>query len=398
MINKHKQARKQKRKVWKKIITTYANNSDADKPLNYPKLSKYEKKKAYKYRKSLKINGKSLGKKENIKNRKTIELKENIDFEENVESIVAVTKDVNHYIKKYLHLGFSLDHKHINTITVGGLLYLVGQISKITSAKYNDGEHHLKYNKKLGLKNDERIRYLFHQIGYWSYFRIPRPYALDKCAKSNYFLSIETDTKSNVDLLNKIKYFVNDNINLITNDYDIEYQFDDIIKEAMGNSIEHAYPDDFEELGKTKGKWWICGHYDKQKETLELVLYDYGVGIRESMKLNLGEDAKIAFIDTMKDKVLSDADLIEMAINGDLSKYKNYQEEDRGKGFKKFKKFAKSTGYDCELTLVSNTGKYKISYNAATKAEIPVKTKLSSNIDGMLVKWKIYLNKGAVNG
>ena len=111
----------------------------------------------------------------------------------------------------------------------------------------------------------------------------------------------------------------------------------------MGNALEHAYPDNFSELGKIKGKWWICGHYDKIHEIIDLVFYDYGVGIRRSMKYNLGEDADIAFVDRIKDArpFKSDADLIEMAIDNGLSKYKNYLDHDRGKGFKRFKDLQK---------------------------------------------------------
>lgn len=164
----------------------------------------------------------------------------------------------------------------------------------------------------------------------------------------------------------------------------------------MGNSIEHAYPDNFSELGKQKGKWWICGHYNKRNKSLELVFYDYGIGIRNSMKYNLGEEADIVLFDRIKNaSIRTDADLIEIAINGDLPKYKNYSEHDRGKGFKRFKNFAKASGFDCELTIVSNNGKYKFRYNSKTKEEIVDKSKLSGNIDGMLIKWKINLNTGS---
>lgn len=398
MTNKHKQDRKIRRIIWKKIKKEAERSSNLSlKPKNYKKLKIYELRK----RKRLSVFNKKNGysKHHNLLNhdRKVIELEKHIDFENHMENMVKLTNDINNYISKYIRFNFSIDHKKIESISIGGLLYLVGQISKATAARYHDGDHHVKFNPSFGLQDDMRIRYLFDRIGYWRYFGITNPYPIDESIKENYFLSIQTSTKSNIDLLNEIKKFINENVDFIKKDYEIEYQFDDAIKEAMGNSIEHAYPKGFSEVGKLRGKWWICGHYNKINQSIELVFYDYGVGIRNSMKYNLGVEAERVFWDRIKDAPIfkSDADLIEMAINEDLSKYKNYVDHDRGKGFKRFKNFAKSSGFDCELTIVSNTGKYKMSYNAQTKSESIQKSKLSANIDGMLIKWKIDLKKGS---
>lgn len=388
MINKHKQKRMKKRSIWKKID----HDKNFIKPLYYDKLKLYENRKAKKFRKYKNTKTSITNYKDNQEETK-IKLHKHIDFEDNIENLVTITKDIDNFMKSSLKEKFSIDHKKIETITIGGLLYLVGQISKITTAKYNDGKYHLKYNKKIGLKNNDRIKYLFYKIGYWNYFGISKPYKLNQGAMDNYFLSIETSNISNVDLLNKIKRFINDNVNFLQDDYSLEYQFDDTIKEAMGNSIEHAYNHDFSELGKERGKWWICGHYDKQNNSLELVFYDYGIGIRNSMKYNLGTEADRVLMDKIKDSSRSDADLIEIAINGNLTKYEKYKKHDRGKGFKRFKNFAKASGFDCELTIVSNTGKYKLSYNGSSKTETVSKTKLSGNIDGMLIKWKINLKR-----
>jgi len=142
----------------------------------------------------------------------------------------------------------------------------------------------------------------------------------------------------------------------------------------------------------TKGKWWICGHYDNIDKTLELVFYDYGIGIRESMKKNMGEEAERRLIDKFSDKFINnDADLISIAIEGKLSKYKRYKERDRGKGFQRFKDFAKSSGFDCNLNVVSGNGSYKYLYSGNTKEEHIEKKQLSNSIDGMLIKWKIKL-------
>jgi len=398
MLSKHKQIRQKRRKVWLRLLKAKNINKNFNRPKNYYDLKKYITRK----RKILTRLNKHLGRSNHEKleepNRDIIHLDSHIDFEENIDTIVNLTKKVNKHIAKYVRFNFSVDHKKIESISVAGLLYLVSQISKITEAKFHDGAHHVIFNPEYGLKNDMRIRHLFDQIGYWRYFGIFKPpYAIDKSIEENYFLSIRTSTESEFNLLNDIKKFINNNVDILKSDYKIEYQFDDAIKEAMGNSLEHAYPNDFHEAGKIKDTWWICGHYDKINQAIELVFYDYGIGIRKSMNYNLGEDANIALFDRIKDASIfkSDADLIEMAINEGLSKYKNYLDHDRGKGFKRFKNFAKVSGFDCELTIVSNSGKYKMSYNASKDTEQVEKSKLSGDIDGMLITWKINLKMGA---
>jgi hypothetical protein len=237
------------------------------------------------------------------------------------------------------------------------------------------------------------LKYLFKKIGYWDYFGISHPYKISDQIINNYFLSIESSTTSEINLLNKIKQFVKQNVDFL-DDYSIEYKFDDILKEAMGNSLEHAYPDEFDSFGKEKNRWWVCGHYNKVDKSLELVFYDYGVGIRNSMRRNLGNEAKRAMFDKIQDTVLrSDADLIQMAIHSDLSKYKNYKEQDRGKGLKRFKDFAESTGCSTEFTLISNKGKYKFRYDSINGDNEEIKTDLTEAIDGTLIKWKIRLEE-----
>ena len=385
-VLKKKQQRMSRRKKWKKYLKMKSENDLFIKPLNYQKLKKYEDRK-----KRNTIKGKS------DKRINDIKLPSKIDFEENIENVISVSDQIKNYMQSHIKGSFRIDHSNITSASIAGMLYLVGQVSRLSLGGNFKTKNRLKYNKHYGLKSsDDRLKYLFYQIGYWEYFGIKKPYTTEQSIKDNYFLSIESNYKSDILLLNKIKKFIKEKVSIFDS-YIKEYKFDDAIKEAMGNAIEHAYTDDFEEVGKVKGKWWICGHYDNINKTLELVFYDYGIGIRESMKKNMGEEAERRLIDKFSDKFIkNDADLIGIAIDGKLSKYKKYKERDRGKGFQRFKDFAKSSGFDCDLTVASGNGSYKYSYLHDEEKESVNKKSLSNSIDGMLIKWKIKI--GDKNG
>lgn len=380
-VPSHKQIRLQRRKKWKKILKTKELTQDYFiKPKGYQKLKKYEQRK--RRNRSSRVVANHLS---------DIELHSKIDFDENISSVFSVTKQIDKYLFSHLKGNFRVNHRDLKAVSLDGLLYLVSQISKIKKVKEKESsKRKLKYNKHLGLKSaSQELKYLFYTIGYWDYFGIKKPYSISQDIKENYFLSIESNTKSDFDLLNKIKKFVKSKVSMF-DDYALEYKFDDAIKEAMGNAVEHAYTDDFAAIGKDKGRWWICGHYDNVSKSLQIIFYDYGIGIRESIAKNMGEEAKRYLLDKLSEHFIkSDADLIEMAIEGKLSKYKNYKEHDRGKGFKRFQDFAKSSGMDCELQIVSGKGKYTFNFDKIMKNENVAKRNLDDKIDGMLIKWTI---------
>lgn len=378
MKSKQNIKRASRRKFYKNFISLLKKYPNIDKPKKYETIKKYE----------LRKNRKNSNKLNEVP--KPIILSKKIDFEKNIDNLVKITEQVDGYINKSLKYNFIIDHSKIEDISIGGILYLVGQVSKIRRAKYGMKNTKLKYMERYGLnKKYHKLKYFFYKSSYWHYFGITKPYKIKDKMSKDYFLSIETDIKSNMSSLNKIKDFINSKLDFLKNDYKLEYKFDDIVKEAMGNSIEHAYPESINHKYREKGKWWICGHYNDIDKSLEIVLYDYGVGIRESMKIILGEESERTLFDKAKDTYKNDSDLIEMAVNGNLSKYKNYKDRDRGKGFKRFKEFVISIGYSCDLTISSGKGRYKIMYDNGTKIEKIEKMSLNRKIDGTLVKWKI---------
>lgn len=349
------------------------------RPIDFNKIRRYEKRKS------------KIAKKPNTPPLSNLELGIKIDFEDNINNLFNISKQFKKYINSHIKKGFKINHNELKEVSIDGLLYLVSQITKITHIKKNKSKSkELKYNKRFGLQNaDDKLKYLFHSIGYWNYFGIKKPYKIPQNIEDNYFLSIKSSTTSDIKSLNYIKNFIKDKVSIF-NEYELEYKLDDAIKEAMGNALEHGYPKDFKEIGKDKGRWWICGHFDKKTRILQIIFYDYGVGIRESISRNMGKNAEKETWDKISDNIFkNDADLIEDAVQGQLSKYKNYLERDRGKGFKRFQNLAESLNLNCELKVISGKGKYIFTYDKIAKNKDTNKYELDNSIDGMLIMWKI---------
>lgn len=352
------------------------------------------------------IHGRKKRQKYKIHEAKEICFASRLNFEKDIDGILEIAPEIDEYLKISRNNKILLNHSRINDISIGALLYLVGQISRISRILSSSNRQGLKYRSDLGInKNNERLKYLFNKIGYWRYFGITQaPYKINNSLNDSYFLDIQSATDAGLTLLTQVKQFIANHTTLFEAGYEIEYGFDDILKEAMGNSLEHAYPaDGFNNAAKERGRWWICGHYDKTKQILEIVCYDYGVGIRNSIDINLHKTKSDGIMSRANEilqitlnKINSyienndDASLIEMAIDGEIPKYgTNLEQRDRNKGFKRFKNFAIQCGYDCELVIASGKGKYKFCYNSDTKKQNTEKTPLSGNIDGMFIKWKL---------
>jgi hypothetical protein len=55
----------------------------------------------------------------------------------------------------------------------------------------------------------------------------------------------------------------------------------------------------------------------------------------------------------------------------------------------RFQNFAKNSGMDCELMIVSDKGKYLFSFDKINNNEEVIKENFDNSIDGMLIKWNI---------
>ena len=387
-MTNNKKRRTERRKKWKKHEKILKQQKDSGDYKGYTLPKEFMSLKKYEYRKSRKV-----GKKPNKKKPNIINLPDMFDFGNNIEKVVQTTSDIENYVSNPLiaMLNFSINITNTQRMSLAGVLYLVGQMSKMIYAKYKISKKTLYYNGDAPRSMDEKTKFLLSKIGYWEHFGVSTPYELDDDTKDNYFLKIITDNKRSTKSVETLRIFFEKHTNFFGDNYNLIYRFDDAIQESLANSVEHAYGDNYNKRGIETGKWWLCGHYDKEDNSIILVAYDYGMGIRKSVTRHLNEEADLGLKDRFGNFVKSDAKIIKMGVDRDLAKYKQYKEGGRGQGLKKFKEFAIEAGYDCELTIVSAKGKYNFKYNVVKQKQEDNLTTLSNPIDGTLIKWKLKL-------
>lgn len=372
--------REYRRRKWKRYKQLKSQNLKFKKCVDWLKIKKYENKKRAKYLKSHTNN--------NID--KMLIIPSNLDFKTNINDVKLLTDRVKQYLQLSYH-HTRIDLSQLNTISINGLMYLISKIDTIQNRKAQTRFNLIskfKYNPKYGLnKNNDKLKYLLYKIGYWDYFGIPKPYEINSTLDEEYFLSIKSDTISKSEYVAELREFISKKVHFLKNDIIQDY-FDDAITETMSNSVEHGYID--QTSYRVKGKWWLCGHYDKNNEYLEFSFRDYGVGLRRTLEYNSDNGVK-SFFRSIMNTNKSDSEIIKLLVNDKLPKYKGKKDKVRGYGFKKFKEFAQNISYDCEMKIVSGNGRYDYKHYAVSGNDEEILTDMNFKIDGFLISWKIYL-------
>ncbi len=358
-------------------------------------IKRYRLKKLKKHSKTLKFK-KEHNKvyKENIY-KPFIKLGSVIDFEKNVDNIKKMNYDFIE-AKKVHRTSIRINLSKIKEISINGLIYFISHVDMLSNSRlYNryNVKKDLKYNYKYGINpNNEKLKFQFLKIGFWDYFHIKEPYEVKIDTQNDYFLKIQTDTTVKTKYVAELRNFITSIVPFIKDEIIQEY-FEDALTEVMANSVEHAY---IEEIPYTKkGKWWLCGHYNKLNNCLEFSFRDYGVGLRKTLEYNTSDIIQRYFRE-IGYKLKSDSEIISLLVNNKIPKYRNNKQKLRGYGFKKFKEFANNIGYNCEMKILSGKGKYKYSFNATTKQKYEKLEDLDFNLGGFLISWKIFINDGVI--
>jgi hypothetical protein len=147
------------------------------------------------------------------------------------------------------------------------------------------------------------------------------------------------------------------------------------LKEAMGNSEEHAYikPGD---LPTMKGRWWVIGYIDPSAHEMMITFFDQGIGIPKTLDVQLFD-----VIAGLKQLSWGPTDGNMIAAATELHRTSTGQ-AGRGKGFRDMKKFV-DTCQDGELSVRSNRGAYRY-----TKGNEKISDE-SHSIGGTIIEWRV---------
>jgi hypothetical protein len=155
------------------------------------------------------------------------------------------------------------------------------------------------------------------------------------------------------------------------------------LTEAMGNAVEHAYPEDFKRNKKDTciPKWWRAGFKVNEDNMVIMILYDQGAGIPNTLKTNWKE--KLDALASVLTRDPYDDEKIALAMEKGRTSTKV---KGRGQGSFDMQKLIRESS-DGILSIFSYKGAY--SYFNSGKYET---FNLDHYLEGTLIVWRICLN------
>lgn len=255
----------------------------------------------------------------------------------------------------------SINHSKIQTIDNVSILLLTAGVNGIFDDKK------LIKNKKLA--PNKEINERLSAIGYWEALCVNPPISnkdLDYLKIRNHD-GEKIDNNLHTDILD---FFIkHHNIPEIYRD-----NLFDAIYEAMVNTKEHAY-------SGTKRNLWFLGAYDKDKDEIEFLIYDKGMGIFKSLETSNKMLAK-----TLKryKRMFGKDKTLEILCTTNLSKHKKTDKK-RGLGMKTYKEFVDSIKSGTENAYAS----LEVATDNLLYASGEGVVKMNAGIEGTLIRWRI---------
>ena len=154
----------------------------------------------------------------------------------------------------------------------------------------------------------------------------------------------------------------------------------DSVSEAICNTINHAYPEHILNDPMSEKKWWMFAQ--QHNSNLEIVVYDLGVGIPNSLRSK--PELKEWLISRITKHRKKDSYLLSVAIESPRTVTRLPY---RGKGLPEMLQFAQGRGVG-GFIIYSQRGQY--GYDAAKKMHIV--NDLTSLVKGTLLRWSIPLD------
>jgi hypothetical protein len=150
--------------------------------------------------------------------------------------------------------------------------------------------------------------------------------------------------------------------------------------EAINNCKGHAYPDQPMKLEPVERRWWSAGAFDVSDNTLNIVVYDQGVGIPKTLRKRPFIEAILKLCPPEQ----TDADVIAGAVEFGRS---SVEASERGNGLARMFELVKELPKSY-MRIVSGRG--KVTFKASGKINREI---LSNPFTGTLICWSLKLPK-----
>ncbi len=329
----------------KKFLTHFERRAADEK---YKKFSRYNKNKKIHINYSRSKNPYKI-------NSYNIDIEGTIIFPRDIKKIYQKIHDIQKHIKIYK---IAINHKKLEEIDNISILMLTALISQANC-------NNKKYQKNKRLSPKKEINERLSAIGYWEalcFNHISNNTNLD-------YLKIVNHNGEKIDngLHIKIVNFALEKTGLTEEYKDI---FMDAVYEAMANAKEHAY-------NSIDKKIWLMGAYNKETKETEIIFYDIGIGIFQSLEDSNKKFAK--FLNKFA-KIFGKDKTLEKLCTTNLSKYKKNKR--RGLGMMVYKKLIDGLSAERNAILELYSDSLCYSTNKGTHA-------IQGNIKGTLVRWII---------
>lgn len=292
----------------------------------------------------------------------------NMDLENNYEETVCFFNKLRRLSP--LKQRFIIDFKPIKTISPSAALIFTAEIDRI--------RHLFFKNKRMSVmdfhKWDETIKLQLRDIGMFNLLEIKNLPPNFNEIPSNFpekFLKFQSGDQAIGEDANKLNILISA---LTTLPKQSNLQIG--LTEAMTNSINHAYPDEYmEKKDFSKKMWYMSASVNTTANILTVMFYDEGIGIPESLPKTWPEAIKSALW------IINKGDIIKAATQVSRT---STNEKTRGKGLKDIKNYIDAVGEENSyLEIYSLKGYYRYQ---------TLKEKTSENknpIEGTLIQWKV---------
>lgn len=150
--------------------------------------------------------------------------------------------------------------------------------------------------------------------------------------------------------------------------------------EAMKNTFQHAYPNDYEfDIHIELHRWWMCAAFDAHSKKLSVMFYDQGAGIPHTLPRQFTIERIRDWLAIVR-LTENDAAIIKAAIAMGRSRT---GEENRGNGLPKIRDYV-AGGKNDRLRIVSGRGEYIYCSDGSESLNDQ-----RMSLGGTLIQWEI---------